>query len=502
MFVLRLFPEIFVYAIKYLYIIIMESGMQDDKIKITVRDRYAEIARGVRQSCCVGTADAELYTISVGYNTKELGDTPAGSNLGLGCGNPLGKINIEEGWTVLDLGSGAGFDCFIAARSVGVTGKVIGVDMTPEMIDRARINAEQSGITNVEFRLGDIEMLPVDDASVDIIISNCVINLSPDKPAVFREAYRVLKPGGKLAISDIITHTPIPEDITRDMDLYAGCVAGAVTENVYTEAIWSAGFQNIKITRVNNSESTAESCSCGTGNSFNVFSAYITAEKPLDEITRSQKERTMDSKEYFDNIASGWDEFRKGLFPESVRDRAYLEANLTQGSIAVDLGAGTGFITEGLLRRGVQVIAIDQSSAMIEVMRKKFGENTLIRYEIGTAEHIPLPASSVDYVFANMYLHHVESPQNAMVEIARILEPGGKVIITDLDEHSFEFLCTEQHDRWMGFKREDITRWFLNAGFHDVRVDCVGDSCCSTSSDDSDEASVSIFIATGTKDIT
>jgi ubiquinone/menaquinone biosynthesis C-methylase UbiE len=206
-----------------------------------------------------------------------------------------------------------------------------------------------------------------------------------------------------------------------------------------------------------------------------------------------------DSREYFDGIASQWDEFRRNLFPESVRARALREAGLIPGGLAADLGAGTGFITEGLIGNGIQVIAVDQSPAMLETMKKKFGENGSVRYRIGTAERLPIPSLSVDYVFANMYLHHVESPPEALSEIARILKPGGKVIITDLYEHTFEFLRTEQHDRWMGFKRNDIVSWFEEIGLENVQVDCVGDTCCSASDNGSERAAVSIFIATGLK---
>jgi ubiquinone/menaquinone biosynthesis C-methylase UbiE len=206
-----------------------------------------------------------------------------------------------------------------------------------------------------------------------------------------------------------------------------------------------------------------------------------------------------DSREYFDGIASQWDEFRKNLFPESVRTAAFRKAGLIPGKIAADLGAGTGFITEGLVDNGMHVIAVDQSPAMLEAMKMKFGENGPVHYQIGTAEQLPIPSASVDYVFANMYLHHVESPPEALTEIARILKPGGKVIITDLDEHTFEFLRTEQHDRWMGFKRNDIISWFQEIGLENVHMDCVGETCCSASDDGSEQAAVSIFIATGSK---
>jgi SAM-dependent methyltransferase len=172
---------------------------------------------------------------------------PEGSNLGLGCGNPQGIAALRHGETVLDLGSGAGFDAFLAARAVGMTGRVIGVDMTPEMVSKARKNQARGGYANVEFRLGEIESLPVADASVDVIISNCVINLSPDKPRVFREAFRVLKPGGRLAVSDIVALTPIPEELRKDWELYTGCVAGASIVDEVKEMLKWAGFAEIQV---------------------------------------------------------------------------------------------------------------------------------------------------------------------------------------------------------------------------------------------------------------
>lgn len=172
---------------------------------------------------------------------------PAEANLGLGCGNPTALAGLKPGETVLDLGSGAGIDCFLAARRVGPTGRVIGVDMTPEMIDRARANARRGGFSNVEFRLGEIENLPLADSSVDVIISNCVINLSTDKPRVFREAFRVLRPGGRLLVSDLVLTSPLPAAVSQSLDAYVACVAGALTREDYLSAITAAGFKNIEV---------------------------------------------------------------------------------------------------------------------------------------------------------------------------------------------------------------------------------------------------------------
>jgi SAM-dependent methyltransferase len=183
----------------------------------------------------------------MGYSEDDVVDVPEGANLGLGCGAPLGAAVVREGETVLDLGSGAGFDAFLAAREVGPDGHVIGVDMTPEMIERARGNAERAGIANVEFREGQIEALPADDESVDVVISNCVINLSPDKPAVFREAFRVLKPGGRLAVSDIVVTQPLPAAVAENLAAYVGCLAGASLVADYLDAIRNAGFAEPQI---------------------------------------------------------------------------------------------------------------------------------------------------------------------------------------------------------------------------------------------------------------
>jgi len=223
------------------------AKMKEEKIKRAVREGYAKIARQ-DSSCCCGSADvAEETSKKIGYSKEELKTAPKGANLGLGCGNPVALASLKEGETVLDLGSGAGFDCFLAAKKVGKNGRVIGVDMTPEMIEKARENAEKGNYGNVEFRLGEIENLPAADNSVDVVISNCVINLVPDKRRVFMEAFRVLKPGGRLMISDIVLLKELPDFIKNSIEAYVGCVAGAVIKDEYIEAIKDAGFQKVKI---------------------------------------------------------------------------------------------------------------------------------------------------------------------------------------------------------------------------------------------------------------
>ena len=225
----------------------------EHEIRKQVRKSYAKVVEGgsgccgPNSSCCGGSTTAEQISAKVGYSAEEMGAVPDGSNLGLGCGNPLAHAAIHEGDTVLDLGSGAGFDCFLAARKVGKTGRVIGVDMTHEMLIKARENAKKAGATNVEFRLGEIEALPVADNSVDLIISNCVINLSPDKARVFREAYRVLKPGGLLMVSDIVLTRELPEAVRSSMAAYASCIAGASLKEVYLDLIRKAHFSDVEI---------------------------------------------------------------------------------------------------------------------------------------------------------------------------------------------------------------------------------------------------------------
>lgn len=228
-------------------------AMKDAEIRKAVREGYGRIAEqagsccGSGGSCCGASSLADSIGQRIGYTEEDLETAPQGANLGLGCGNPIALASLKEGETVLDLGSGAGFDCFLAAAKVGRSGKVIGVDMTPEMIEKARRNSAQGNYENVEFRLGEIENLPVADNLVDVIISNCVINLSPDKQRVFAEARRVLKPGGRLMVSDIVLLQTIPEAVRTSVAAYVGCIAGATMKDEYIGAMAAAGFTDIKI---------------------------------------------------------------------------------------------------------------------------------------------------------------------------------------------------------------------------------------------------------------
>ena len=227
--------------------------MKEKEIKKVVREGYARIAKQdssccvPASSCCGSTDLAQDISKKIGYTEKELTSVPEGANLGLGCGNPVALASLREGETVLDLGAGAGFDCFLAADKVGKKGRVIGVDMTPEMIEKARENARKGNYGNVEFRLGEIENLPVADNSVDVVISNCVINLAPDKKKVFTEAFRVLKPGGRLMVSDIVLLKELPDFIRNSIAAYVGCISGALMKDEYTGAIKAAGFQEVRM---------------------------------------------------------------------------------------------------------------------------------------------------------------------------------------------------------------------------------------------------------------
>lgn len=255
-----------------------------DAVREMVRDGYADIARNTG-SCC-GGAGTNAATIArhIGYTDEEVQAVPAGANLGLGCGNPLALAGVQFGETVLDLGSGAGFDALLAAQAVGPTGRVIGVDMTPEMLARAEANAQRSGVHNVEFRRGYIEALPIEDASVDVVISNCVINLSPEKPKVFQEAFRVLRPTGRLAISDLVLKAPLPAGLLRTVEAYVGCVAGAMLRDDYLAAISAAGFRAVEV--------VAESTFRGV---VDLQSPEILAALARDGLTTQDAERLLES---------------------------------------------------------------------------------------------------------------------------------------------------------------------------------------------------------------
>ncbi|UCE56217.1 MAG: arsenite methyltransferase [Desulfobacterales bacterium] len=280
-----------------------------EKVRQAVRESYGNIAKSVSvvsgisaspsccgqsekpaetssaASCCGGPeVTTQQLSALMGYSKTDFDSVPDGANMGLGCGNPVALASLKPGETVVDLGSGGGFDCFLAAKQVGETGQVIGVDMTPDMVTKARMNAEKIGVKNVEFRLGEIEYLPVADNSADIIMSNCVINLSPDKLSVYRDAFRVLKPGGRLAIADIVATAPLPDKIQKNLALVAACVGGAATIDDTEEMLKEAGFQDIKITAKDESRELIRQWDPNKSNNAGdyVVSAYIEAVKPKE----------------------------------------------------------------------------------------------------------------------------------------------------------------------------------------------------------------------------
>jgi arsenite methyltransferase len=259
-----------------------------DAVRAAVRETYSQIAESdgggccstSASSCCDTSSPTQVDSTQLGYSDDDLAAVPEGADLGLGCGNPGAIAALKSAETVLDLGSGAGFDAFLAARAVGPNGRVIGVDMTPAMVSKARANAETGGYGNVEFRLGEIEHLPVADGSVDVIISNCVINLSPDKAAVFADAYRVLRPGGRLAISDVVASAELPDEIRSDLGLYTGCMAGAPLISDLRTMLLDAGFENVVIAPKDESRSFIEQWAPGRSITEYLVSATIEAVRP------------------------------------------------------------------------------------------------------------------------------------------------------------------------------------------------------------------------------
>lgn len=264
---------------------------QADEIRQNVRKSYAEVAEssnngnscGTESSCCGVSDDTAINTLvstRLGYSEDDLVNVPEGADMGLGCGNPRAIASIQTGETILDLGSGGGFDCFLAAAETGDSGQVIGIDMTPTMISKARSNAVKGKYNQVEFRLGEIEHMPVANDTVDVIISNCVINLSPDKKQVFSETFRVLKPGGRLAISDVVASTELPDEMKQDLALYSGCMAGASLISELQTILEDCGFEKINIAPKDESKDFIKDWAPGRGAEEYVLSATIEAVKP------------------------------------------------------------------------------------------------------------------------------------------------------------------------------------------------------------------------------
>jgi SAM-dependent methyltransferase len=258
-----------------------QEGMMDgDQIKDMVRNHYAAVAVG-NAGCCGPAATPQQASCEMGYSEAELASVPEGANLGLGCGNPQAIAAMRPGEVVVDLGSGAGFDCFLAAQQVGPHGRVIGVDMTHEMLRKARNSAASAGFANVEFRLGEIEHLPIADNTADVVISNCVINLVADKEQVYREAFRVLKPGGRIAVSDVVNIAPLPPELASDQALLWGCIAGGASADQIEQWLAAAGFADIRITVKPESRELVKSWAPGSGAEDHVASAMIEAQKPV-----------------------------------------------------------------------------------------------------------------------------------------------------------------------------------------------------------------------------
>ena len=266
------------------------DNVGNDEVRKAVRENYGKVAESTGGGCCCSSSSCcgpnndptpEEISMALGYSSGDVSSVPEGANMGLGCGNPQAIASLKPGETVLDLGSGGGFDCFLAAKAVGQSGRVIGVDMTAEMVSKARKNAAQTGLKNVEFRLGEIENLPVADNTADVIISNCVINLSPEKERVFQEAFRVLKPGGRLAISDVVATAEMPDGIKQDIALYAGCVAGASLIGELEANLKTAGFENIRISPKDESKEFIHTWAPGRQIEDYVVSATIEAVKSV-----------------------------------------------------------------------------------------------------------------------------------------------------------------------------------------------------------------------------
>jgi len=312
------------------------EGIRKEQIRQEVRERYTGVAKGgcspafsVKgpSSCCGSLQKSvEKRAVELGYTKEEMSKVPEGANMGLGCGNPTAMASLKPGETVLDLGSGGGIDCFLAASAVGETGKVIGVDMTPDMVSKAKDNAKRTGLKNVEFKLGQIESLPVEDRSVDVIISNCVINLSPEKGKVFHEAYRVLKPGGRLAVSDIVATVPLPENVRKDLSLISVCIGGAETAGCIKKMLEEIGFEDVEVIPLEASRSIIREWSPEKGLENALVSARIEAIKPIEKGKgNDQKGLNMSPKENKEIRKTVYRHYESGFHCAEVITKTVLE---------------------------------------------------------------------------------------------------------------------------------------------------------------------------------
>lgn len=521
-----------------------------EQVKDAVKRRYSAAAKQVLEqrqasccgsgSSCCGSTSPVARASSIGadnYDPAELGSIPEDAALAsLGCGNPTLLAQLKEGEVVLDLGSGGGIDVLLSARRVGSTGKAYGLDMTDEMLQLAQQNAVKAGVENVEFLKGNIESIPLPDESVDVIISNCVINLSPDKDRVLAEAYRVLKPGGRFAVSDIVVQGgPLPESVRSLMALWASCISGALTEEEYRAKLATAGFTGIdlEVLSVYSMEDVPEGVLRAVSGALSlpegtrVVSAFVRATKgPAGDSRGStvtmkiggkasihQKASSSccgDStpaesgccgdtvKSYFRDVAGEWDRMREGYFTEEVRDAAIARAALHPEAIVADVGTGTGFMLAGLAPIVKKAYGFDSSPEMLEVARRNLSMAGNVELRVSEGSSLPLEDGSVVAAFANMYLHHAPDPAAAIAELARVIKPGGRLVITDLDAHEHAWMRVEMADVHLGFDRAQVEEWFRLAGLAGVSVEsaktsCCGSSCCG------DEADISIFVASGTK---
>jgi arsenite methyltransferase len=372
-----------------------------EEIRREVRQRYAGLAKGgccssapsKQVSCCSNLQDpVEKRTFDLGYSKEEISKIPEGANMGLGCGNPTALASLKPGETVLDLGSGGGIDCFLAASAVGETGRVIGVDMTPDMVSKARENAEKAGLRNVEFRLGEIEHLPAKDRSVDAVISNCVINLSPEKDKVFREAYRVLKPGGRLAVSDIVAIAPLPDEVRKDLSLISACIGGAEGVESIKKMLEETGFEEVKVTPIEASRDFICEWLPGKGLENAIASARIEAVKPLEKgrgldqkgLKMSPMENKEIRKKVYGHYESGFhcaevitktvlDMFSRKPHPEATRAASVFGGGIG-GSTEELCGAFTGgVIALGyLLGRDAPGDNMRDSGALVKEFKSRF----------------------------------------------------------------------------------------------------------------------------------
>ncbi len=498
----------------------MSGEPTPEEIREVVRERYAEAARQAQQqagsSCCSGSAvdQSQLYQLS------QLQDVPETAVLAsLGCGNPTLLAELKEGEIVLDLGSGGGIDVLLSAKRVGPTGKAYGLDMTDEMLELARENARKAGVSNVEFLKGEIEAIPLPDASVDVIISNCVINLSADKDAVLSEAFRVLKPGGRFAVADIVIQGgPLPAPVRRMMSLWAGCISGALTEEEYRAKLAGAGFTGIDLEtlKLYGLEDVPEEMRCcvppdlSLPGDARIISAFIRATKgegaegmsggrPVTIRKGSTSRMKVASsgccgsaasaaphgpevsdsgccgdvvKSYFREVAPRWDQMREGFFTEEVREAAMVQGELDATSVVADVGTGTGFMLSGVAPLVRRAYGFDNSPEMLEVAGTNLRNLTNVELGLSEGASLPLADGTLDAVFANMYLHHAPDPAAAIQEMTRVLRPGGRLVITDMDQHQKEWLRTEMADLWLGFDRGQVEGWYRAAGLTDVRVEC------------------------------